>query len=163
MTVMGVIVAVVAAVTGDNGSSRHTSEPAEANMVVRAAVTAKVVAAVATRVETVVVTGISLMVLPESLQWHELAGMTSSLRTTRSKGRSAALIHKAALTVKSITLFSSHHGLRGWQCQLSPSDSNSLNSGYLSDHSHIDRTPGLKSFGCGASREEQRVVDGTLC
>lgn len=90
MTVMGVIVAVVAAVTGDNDSSHHTSELAEANMVVRAAVTAKVVAAVASRVETVVVTGISLMVLPENLQWHEFAGMASSLRTTRSKGHSAA-------------------------------------------------------------------------
>lgn len=40
-------------------------------MMVRAAVPAKVVATVESRVETVVLTGLSLMVLPESLRWHE--------------------------------------------------------------------------------------------
>lgn len=68
---MGEIAAEVVAVTGDEGSSPYTSEPAEANMMVRAAVAAKVVATVESRVETVVLTGLSLMVLTESLQWHE--------------------------------------------------------------------------------------------
>lgn len=71
VTIMGEIAAFVVAVTGDEGSSPYTSESTEANMMVRTAVAAKGVATVVSRVETVVVTGLSLMVLPESLQWHE--------------------------------------------------------------------------------------------
>ena len=40
-------------------------------MVVRAAVMTIVVATVVSRVETVAVTGVPLMVLPESPEWHE--------------------------------------------------------------------------------------------
>lgn len=62
VTVMGVVAARVVTVTGDNHSSSYTSEPAEANMMVRAEEAAKAVVTVLSRLETVVVTGVPLMV-----------------------------------------------------------------------------------------------------